>query len=143
MLRAALSLPRLLAVLLLASLVLNVFFVSAIATHWFIRPAVQEVVDRPLARLIDRLPREDARVVREAHRSHRVQMAKAQSEFDAALAAAGRVVVREPFDPVAVNQALDEVRKKRQAITDARVQLYMQVIPRLSKQGRQLITRSD
>jgi hypothetical protein len=104
---------------------------------------VREAVDRPLARLIAKLPPADARVVREAQRRLRPQLNAARADYDRALAAASSVVAREPLDPADVELALDEVRRKRQTITDARVQLYAQVIPRLSARGRQLITAAD
>jgi uncharacterized membrane protein len=144
MLRALLSLPRSTAALVWLSLVLNVFLASAIATHWFApAPAVRDMPDRPIARLIAKLPPADARIVREAQRSLRPQLAAARAEYERALAAAGSIVAREPLDPAAVTQALEAVRRSRQAITDVRVQLYAQVIPRLSAQGRQLITAAD
>jgi uncharacterized membrane protein len=136
--------PRSLAVVFWLSLVLNAFLAGALATHWFApAPPVREAVDRPLARLIAKLPPADARVVREAQRRLRPQLNAARADYDRALAAASSVVAREPLDPADVELALDEVRRKRQTITDARVQLYAQVIPRLSARGRQLITAAD
>jgi uncharacterized membrane protein len=145
MLRQSVSLPRWAVALLLVSMMVNVFLISAIATHWFApRAAPREAaVDRPMARLIARLPREDARIVREVQRGHRTLLAATRADYDNALAAAGRAVAREPLDTAAVTQALEEVRRKRQAMTDARVQLYAQIIPRLSAEGRRLITVPD
>jgi uncharacterized membrane protein len=96
-----------------------------------------------MSRLIAKLPPADARIVREAQRSLRPQLAAARNDYDRALAAASSVVAREPLDAAAVTQALEQVRRSRQAITDVRVQLYSQVIPRLSAQGRQIITAAD
>ncbi len=144
MLRALLSLPRSLAIVFWLSLVFNMFLASAIATHWLApAPTARETPDRPIARLIAKLPPADARIAREAQRSLRPQLAAARTGYERALAAASSVVAREPLDPAAVGQALEEVRRSRQAITDVRVQLYAQVIPRLSAQGRQLITAAD
>jgi uncharacterized membrane protein len=144
MLRALLSMRRPFAIVFWLSLVLNAFLVSAIATHWLApAPPAHEPVDRPVARLIAKLPPADAGVVREAQRSLRPQLAAAHAQYERALAAAGSVVAREPLDAAAVTQALDEVRRGRQAITDVRVQLYAQVIPRLSAEGRRLISAAD
>jgi uncharacterized membrane protein len=149
MLRQSVSLPRWVVALCWISLVVNIFLVSAIATHWatqWLAPnAIQrgEAVDRPMARLLARLPREDARIVRELHRDQRARIVAARAEYDAALAAAGRAVAREPLDEAVVAQALEEVRRKRQVITDVRVQLYAQIIPKLSKEGRRLVAAPD
>jgi uncharacterized membrane protein len=144
MLRPLLSLPRPLAIVVWLSLALNVFLVSAILTHWFApNTPTRESMDRPVARLVAKLPRDDARIVREAQRSQRAQMAATRAEFDAALAAAARTVAQEPLDPAAVQRALDELRRKRQAITELRIQLYAQVIPRLSSEGRRQLTLPD
>jgi uncharacterized membrane protein len=143
--RSLLSLPKPLAIMMWLSLALNIFLVSAILTQRLApnTALVREGVDRPLARLIAKLPHDDARIVREAQRGQRVQMATARTEFDAALAAAARTVAQEPLDPAAVQRALDELRRKRQAITEVRIQLYAQVIPRLSSEGRRQLTLPD
>jgi uncharacterized membrane protein len=142
MLRQSVSLPRWAVALLWVSMMVNVFLISAIATHWYApRAAPREAaVDRPMARLIARLPREDARIAREVQRGHRTLLAMARADYDDALAAAGRVVAREPLDRAAMAQALEEVRLKRHALTDARVQLYAKLLPSLSAEGRRLIT---
>jgi uncharacterized membrane protein len=144
MLRPLLALPRPLAIGVWLSLLLNVFLVSALLTQWFAPNApAREGMDRPLARLVAKLPRDDARIVREAQRGQRAQMATARTEFDAALAAAARTVAQEPLDRAAVQRALDELRRKRQAITEVRIQLYAQVIPQLSSEGRRQLTLPD
>jgi uncharacterized membrane protein len=141
---ASLPMSRPLAVVFWLSLALNAFLVGALVTHWFapLQP-VREVVDRPVARLIAKLSPADARIVRDAEQSLRPQLTRARAEYERALATASSIVAREPMDASAFMQAIDEVRRSRQAITDVRVKLYAQAIPRLSVQGRQLITAVD
>jgi uncharacterized membrane protein len=142
--RHLISLPRPLAIVVGLSLLINVFLISALLTQRFApRATARDAVDRPIARLINKLPAADAQVLRQAQRQRRPELASARAAFDAALLAAGQVAAQEPINTVALQQALDEVRRKRQAVTDLHVQFYAQVIPQLSSEGRRQITLPD
>ena len=138
--------PTLAVVALVVSLAVNVFIASAVAMRWFAPGAAttaRDGGDRPMARLIARLPQADARVVRDVQREQRVSIAAARADYDRALAAATQAAAREPLDAAAVERALDDVRRKRHALTDLRVQIYAKAIPRLSPEGRRVVTSSE
>jgi len=50
---------------------------------------------------------------------------------------------RDPFDPVQFEKSLSALRQSRLAIIDVRIQLYTQVVPQLSAQGHQELTRTE
>jgi uncharacterized membrane protein len=131
------SLSRPVQVVIVFSVALNLFFVSG-----FIVSAVRNSqqsdspADPSLARLIQRLPVDDAAVLREARQSKQAQLSSTRLKYQQALIDVNRALVREPLDNAELVRAVKNAGDARHAITNVRVDLYTQALPRMSIEGR-------
>lgn len=130
---------RTLAVALLVALALNLFLGSVIAGHWMQGGQRSWSATSIVERRAERLPATDAEVLRAAFEARSTDL---EASFDAlrdareqARAAAGA----EPFDAEALAGALAEVRARTHHLHEGFHELYLEVAPQMSAEGRRAL----
>ena len=130
---------RLLRWTLLASLALNVFFIGASATH-----AVRNQIDtaghfKPglkLDAMVETLPPADGAKLRAALDADMDKVGVALSAYRNAQARARAALNTEPFDSPAFDQALADIRTKRQVLQQTLQAVVSKAAPGMSPAGR-------
>jgi uncharacterized membrane protein len=139
-----LSMSRFAQVLLVLSLAVNIFFLSALAMRFAPQLAQTDAAADPtIRRFIDRLPPQDAALMREVLQKKRPQLAAARANYRQALAQVNTLLALETLDQAALQSALTRAGQARQAVINLRVEIYSEALPRLSKEGRTLAARLD
>lgn len=139
-----LSMPRLAQLLLVLSLAVNIFFLSALAVRFVPQLSQTEAVADPsIRRFMDRLPAQDAALMREVLQKKRSQLAAARANYRQALAQVNTLLAQDALDNAALQSALTQAALARQAVINVRVEIYSEALPRLSKEGRTLAARLD
>jgi len=131
--------PRTLAVALLVALALNLFLGSVIAGHWMQSSQRSWSATSIVERRAERLPGADATVLRTVFEARRADL---EASFDALRAAreqARAAAGAEPFEAEVLAGALAEVRARTHDLHEGFHELYLEVAPRLSAEGRRAL----
>jgi uncharacterized membrane protein len=99
--------------------------------------------DPSIRRFIDRLPKQDAALMREVLQKKRPQLAAARTNYRQALAQVNTLLAQDALDDAALQRALAQAGAARKAVINLRVEIYSEALPRLSKEGRTLAARLD
>jgi uncharacterized membrane protein len=138
------SMSRFAQAVLVMSLAINVFFVSAVIARALGDKTQADTAAEPsMRRMIERLPEADAKLVREALALKRTQLAEARASYRRSLAQIDTLLTQEPVDKAALESAVRRAGAARVTVTQLRTDIYSNVLPRLSKEGRKLATKSD
>lgn len=134
---------RLLRWVLLASLALNVFFIGASATH-----AVRNQIETPghfkpglrLDAMVATLPAADGAKLRAALDADMDKVGGALTAYRDAQASARAVLQTEPFDAVALERALADIRAKRAVLQQSLQAVVSKAAPEMSPDGRKRLS---
>jgi uncharacterized membrane protein len=124
---------------LLLSVAVNVFFIAALSSRWIDARRAPEFSDRWIGSILADLPPDDARVLREAQRARSGDLAAARLQYRQALADAARAAELPDANRAGLEAALEQAGRSRHTITDLRVQLYLDALPRMSVEGRRRV----
>jgi uncharacterized membrane protein len=130
---------RLLRWAFLVSLALNLFFIGASATH-----AVRSQIDSPghfkpglrLDAMVDTLPPADGAKLRAALDADLAKVTATHSAYRKAQDVARQALGAEPFDRVAFEAALADIRAKRQDLQQVVQAVVVKAAPDMSPEGR-------
>lgn len=127
---------RTLVVALLAAVALNLFLGSVIAGHWMQASPTGWNAGSMIERRAARLPEADAVLLRAAWAERGAEVEGRYEDLRAARERARASAAAEPFETAALAAALAEVRARTHALQQAFHQLYLEIAPRLSAEGR-------
>lgn len=131
--------------ILLASLCLNVLLVAYIGTQWFDRwrmPIIVAAPTRLMEAIARRLPSDDADVLWRVYRTREAEVTAAQSDYRAAMTAAGELLAAEPLNMDAVREAIVKARTERIELGDLSIAVVIEALPQISPEGRKkLVSR--
>jgi uncharacterized membrane protein len=133
----ALRSPR--AILLVASLCLNMLMGGYIAKQWVEASAPGLAMGSPprLVRMMaGRLPSEDAGTLWRAYGVREPALRSAQADYEQALRRAVRLLAQPNMDSAALRTAVMEARDKRINMGDIVIDMFLETFPQLSPQGR-------
>jgi uncharacterized membrane protein len=130
---------RFLVIALLAALALNLFLGSVIAGHWMQpEPRIWNAA-AIIERRAERLPEADAAVLRATFAEHREALERHFEALRASRAQARAAAGRAPFDRRALAAALADVRSRTDALQRSFHDLYLDVAPQISADGREAL----
>ncbi|MEA1674160.1 periplasmic heavy metal sensor [Nitrospirillum sp. BR 11163] len=140
--------------LFLLSLALNLFLLAFLgAQQWRQRTALgalppvlaRSAAGNALATLVgqlaEQLPAGDRSLLRGAIVSHMAQLEAAQGRFTAAMDQVRTEIDRTPLDPDALRAAMANAREQRQPIGPVLEDIMMEVLPKMSPEGRHVLAR--
>ena len=123
---------------LLVSLAVNLLLVSAIVTY-AVRGHDRGGRDRMAAgieRMAGRLPEADATRLRAAYQAHVEEFKAAREDIRRLREAVRAALHAEPFDPKALDQATENLARRRAAMDHAFMTLISSAVVQMSPQGR-------
>ncbi|WP_186455772.1 periplasmic heavy metal sensor [Nitrospirillum pindoramense] len=136
------------------SLALNLFLLAFLGAQQWRQRAVLGALPPTLARsaagnalatiigqLAEQLPPEDSRLLRDAILSHMGQLEAAQGRFADAMSQVRAEIDRTPLDPDALRAAMAHAREERQPISPVLEDIMMEVLPKMSPEGRHILAR--
>jgi uncharacterized membrane protein len=128
---------------LVVSLAVNLLLAGVIGA-WLARPMFRGPPPRPeIARVIERvsnrLPENDAVVLRRAYESHRAELAQQIARVRDARAAVRRALLAEPLDPDALSAAMAEVHAAREEVEDVMQAVMRDAAVSMSPEGRRTL----
>jgi uncharacterized membrane protein len=125
--------------LLLASLCVNVALVAYVSAYWLQpgwTPGGAGMPTRPIERVAARLPREDADILWRIYRSKEPQILPMQSEYTRSLLQTMQLAGKSELDKPALRAAVKDARDKRLAIGDAVIEIFVEMLEKISPKGR-------
>jgi uncharacterized membrane protein len=132
--------------LLLGSLCLNVALGTYVAVQW-LRPELQlqlaaAAPPRLMERVANRLPAQDADILRRAFRSRQGEFAQSQAEYQQALLAAVGTLAQPKLDASVLRSAVMQARDKRLKVGDLVIDTFVEAFTQMSPKGRQQLVGS-
>lgn len=128
---------------LLASLVLNCFFVGALVNGLFKQSQPQPQLLFSPRQLEERvttpLVEPDRRIMRQAFDARRAEIAAAQAEFRNAMGQAIVLVDREPIDLAALRRPVEVAKQARSRVSDLLVDAILDGLGQVSRDGRRAL----
>lgn len=125
--------------LLLASLCCNVVLATYVSVQWLRpgwTPAGAGVPSRMIERVAERLPREDADILRRIYRGKEAELHPIQAEYTHALLRTMRLVAQPELDKNALRLAVRDARDKRLKIGDVVIDTFVEALEQISTKGR-------
>jgi uncharacterized membrane protein len=138
---STLSRPGILTLALLVALALNLFLGSVIAGQWMQAESAPATWDAAalIERRAARLPEAEARVLRHAFAARQAQLDADLEALRAAREQARAAIATEPLDLQGLAAALSEIRVRSSDLQAGFHDLYLEVAPQLSREGRTLL----
>lgn len=100
-----------------------------------------QVVQAVLDQAGDQLPAEDARLLRQALTERSAELIRLQRQSRQAMEQLRRDIAQQPYDDAPVRTDLAALAQARQAIRPLVEDMLLELLPRLSPQGRQVLSR--
>ncbi|MDZ5649056.1 periplasmic heavy metal sensor [Nitrospirillum sp. BR 11828] len=105
------------------------------------RSAAGNALATIIGQLAEELPPEDSRLLRAAILSHMTQLETAQGRFADAMSQVRAEIDRTPLNPDALRAAMANAREQRQPIGPVLEDIMMEVLPKMSPEGRHILAR--
>ena len=129
--------PRLLLVVLVASLALNVFLGARYLAHRMSRPSGPDAM---LTHLVEdmgsELSRADGEALRRVFESHHAQIKSRAAALHAARQRVREAIMAEPLDRAALRAAMESVRQKDMDLHQALEDMLFEAATQISPEGR-------
>lgn len=130
---------------LMASLAVNLLFVGVVGV-WAVRPMFRGPPQAPefgrvIERMTHRLNDSDAAILKRAYDERRDEMTRLTGSVRDARQKVRRALQADPFDPVALKSAMDEVRAARSAVEEAIQDVMRSGAASMSADGRRTLAR--
>jgi uncharacterized membrane protein len=125
--------------LLLGSLCCNVLLATYIGIQWLrVENSLVEALGpaRLIARVAERLPKQDGEILWQVYRSKEPEFSAAQSDYVRGLGEPVRLLTAETVDPEALRTAVTESRKVRLRVGDLIMETFVDAAVRMSPDGR-------
>jgi uncharacterized membrane protein len=125
--------------ILLGSLCCNVLLATYIGVQWLrVEHSLVETFGpaRLIARVAERLPSQDASILRQLYKSKEAELVAAQLEYVSSLGTPARLLTEQAIDPEALRLAIRETRKKRLRLGDLITETFLDAIVQMSPDGR-------
>lgn len=148
--------PRRLRVILAMSIALNLFLAAFVgAQRWkavrlerqappaagFLEGGGVQDPEGAVQRLATTLPQRDAALLRRAVLSRLDALTEARRGFALAVERTREEIARTPVDPAALRAAIEEARRQRQRFGPLLEEILLDIVPRMSPEGRQVLAR--
>jgi uncharacterized membrane protein len=125
--------------LLLASVCLNVALATYVSTQWLepsLSPPGAGIPLRMIERVAERLPKDDADILRRAYREKEADIQPLQAEYMRALFKTMRLIGQSELDKQALRAAVTEARDKRIKVGDEVIDTFVEALGKMSPKGR-------